>query len=332
MRATPLSTLFLALATTFATAVPAAADTIKLADGSYVSGQATAYDGTTKVLSFRTDAGEDVQYHLDELDGRSVYHVTRNKVPQDNAKGQLQLANYARDIELFVHARRHYEYARKADPSLGPQIDKEIAIGRKMAADYLMRLSKEAIAKNDLKSAEKYLSIMVEKLPDEPATDEARTLLDQYYTTVRAAADDEVEAAASEQLTKELARGKKYYDDMLAKNKKALMNTKNGSLAKNNWNNAIKDGDKALKEIAKVKKKYSDQATVELLESYEVIVQNQMFDIHLAAASFYTTQTDYRSAMGEVNKVLAVDPTNKDALAARARIEQASSRGWGIFN
>jgi hypothetical protein len=36
--------------------------------------------------------------------------------------------------------------------------------------------------------------------------------------------------------------------------------------------------------------------------------------------------------MGEVNKVLAVDPTNKDALAARARIEQASSRGWGIFN
>ena len=332
MRAKDVSTLFLALVATFATAAPVAADSIKLKDGTYVKGEATAYNGTTKILSFQTADGKDLQLNLDDLDGRSVYHVTRNKVPQDSGSGQLQLANYARDIELFMHARRHYEYARKADPSLSDQIDKEIAIGRKMAADYLMRLAKEAIGKKDIKSAEKYLTILVEKLPDEPLAAQASQMLDQHYTTVHAARDDKVEAQAGEQLKKELAKAKKYYDGMIEKNKKALQSTKKSSTATSHWDSAIKDGHKALKELEKVSKNYTDTETTELLQSYEIIVQDQIFEVHLNAASLYTTRTDYRSAQNEVNKVLAIDPKNKDALAARTRIEQAANRGWGIFN
>jgi len=331
MRAKTLPTLFLALAVTLASAVPATADTIKLADGSYLSGQATAYDGDAKVLSFRTDDGRNLKFTLDQLDGRSVYHVTRSKVAQDNAKGQLQLANYARDINLFAHARRHYEYARAADPSLSPEIDKQIAIGKGLAAKYCMDLANEAIAKNDLKSAEKYLTIMVQKLPDEPLTAQATQMLDQYYTTVHAQRDDAVEAAAGDLLTTDLASGKKYYDIMIEKNKAALL-ASSLSGSKRNWQSAINYGEKALKEIGKVGKKHTDPKTQELLQTYTTIVENQIFEIHLNVASSHMTQTDYRGALKEVNKVLAVDPKNKDALAMRSRIEMATSRGWGVFN
>ena len=60
------TTLALArLALLLAVAAPtAAADHIKLKDGSVVNGKATAYDSQKKTLSFRTDQGEDKTYTL----------------------------------------------------------------------------------------------------------------------------------------------------------------------------------------------------------------------------------------------------------------------------
>ena len=106
----------------------ARADTIKLADGSRVNGRAKAYDAGTKVLSFHTDDGRDVTYRLDQLDARSVYQVTRSEVPKESGRGQLQLANFARDAELWAHAVRHYGWAVQADPSLQEEVDREVGV------------------------------------------------------------------------------------------------------------------------------------------------------------------------------------------------------------
>ena len=54
-------------------------------------------------------------------------------------------------------------------------------------------------------------------------------------------------------------------------------------------------------------------------------------ELHLHLASHFTTRTSYNRAQSEVNKALAYDPRNKDALAARARIETAVNNGWGVF-
>jgi hypothetical protein len=55
-----------------------------------------------------------------------------------------------------------------------------------------------------------------------------------------------------------------------------------------------------------------------------------MVDLHLHLASHHTVKSSYKDAMKEANAALALDPKNAQALAARARIEQASSEGLGL--
>jgi len=83
-----------------------------------VVGTATSYDEVAKVLHFKIDGGEAMMYTLDELDKRSVYLVHSSVISKDNGQGQLGLANFARDIGLYAHSARRYEYAEAADPSL----------------------------------------------------------------------------------------------------------------------------------------------------------------------------------------------------------------------
>jgi len=318
--------LLSALAIACLAAGATADEAIKLKNGKRLTGDATAYNAETKVLSFRTDDGVDHQLSLDELDGRSVYHVTRSKVPQDSANGQLQLANYARDIELYAHAVRHYGYAEKADPSLKGEVAKQMAILKTAAGAWAMNKAREAADKGNIKDAEKWLKKILDKLPDEPVAAEAATLLDNYYTKVRAEKAAEQEQKQDDELKKSIVPAKKFYESMLEKNKKALT-ARNSSTSLREWKGAVKDGERTLKELDKISKGL-DAEKLEVLEGYRIMVENQVIDIHLNVASHYATQTSYQKAQKEVNKALAVDPRSKAALDARARIEAASNRGW----
>ena len=45
--------------------------------------------------------------------------------------------NFARDIEYYAHAARHYGYARKAAPELSDEIDREVEILKEIEFFYL---------------------------------------------------------------------------------------------------------------------------------------------------------------------------------------------------
>lgn len=307
----------------------AAPEHIKLKDGSVLKGRATAYDSPKKVLSFRTEDGKDVTYTLDQLDQRSVYMVNASLIPQDNARGQLQLANYARDVGLYAHAARRYGYAEKADPSLKPEIDKERVIGRKLAADYCLKNAHDALAKNDVREAEKWLSLLVAKLPNEPQAQQAAALLEQHYMAERNSRDDQLEREHSELLQKDLKKGKEHYDRMIERTKQGL--TARGNKSVQLWEGAIDDGETVLKELDRLEKKYKDDPKVQAgAAKYRQLTIDQMIDAHLNLASYYSVSSSYKNAMNETNAALALDPKNQQALSQRARIEQASSEGLGI--
>ncbi|TAH38178.1 MAG: hypothetical protein EYC70_06030 [Planctomycetota bacterium] len=313
-----------------AQAAPSAgSEHIKLKDGTVVQGRATAYDAQKKVLSFRTADGKDMAYTLDQLDQRSVYHVTASIVPKDNARGQIQLANYARDIGLYAHAARSYQYAEKADPSLKPEIDQERVLGRRLAADYCIQQAQAAFAKNDVKEAERWLSLLVEKLPNEPQAEQAAAVLEQHYMAERNARDDELEREQAELLEKDLKLGKERYDRMIERTKQGL--TARSSQSEALWEGAIADGEVVLKEIGKIEKKYADDPRVqEGGARYRQLTIAQMVDAHLHLASRYTVSSSYNKALKHTNAALALDPQNEQARAQRARIEQASSEGIGL--
>jgi tetratricopeptide (TPR) repeat protein len=303
-------------------------DTIRMKDGSTLKGYATAYDDATKILSFQTEDGRVLSLKLDQLNTLSVYQVTQSTIPKDNAKGQLQMGNFARDAGLYMHAVRHYGYAEKADPSLKPKIDEERVILRKLAAEFCMDNARKAIEKGDRKEAEKWLTTIVQKLPGEPQAAEATKILDELFTVERAKREETVVSKAPPDLLKtDLKQGKYYYDQMIKFAKQGLTSPGGSPQAINAWESSISNGGSALKEIDKVEKKYTDAPTRETLTGYTKLVNGQIIEVRLNLASLYTTRSSYNKALGEVNQALAIEPENAQALAARARIEEASSSG-----
>jgi tetratricopeptide (TPR) repeat protein len=312
-------------------ASPQASDSLKLKSGSVVKGRATAYDSQEGKLSFRTEDGKDMTFTLDQLDQRSVYQVNSSLVPKDSARGQLQLGNFARDIDLFYQARRCYHQAEKADPSLKPEIDKERALGRQRAAAFCMRNAQEGLAKNKTKDALHWLELLVQNLPDQPEAEQAALLLDQHYARERNSRDDELEREQTELIQKDLKKGKELYDRMIQRTQEGLT-ARNSGKAEDLWKDAIRDGTGALKEIERLAKKYPDDPRVQNgAEKYRRLTIEQLVCVHLHLASNASIQSSYNEALREVNAALALDPNNARALAQRARIEQAASEGFDLY-
>ena len=318
----------LALASAAALALPAAAqEKIKLKGGKVVSGRATAYDDDKKILSFKTDDGQEHQWPLDQLDSRSVYLVYASVIPKENGKGQLQLANFARDAGLYEHAARRYGYAKAADPALAADVEREGAQLRRVAAEACLAKAKEAHQKGDEKEAQKWLALLLERLPNEPQAAEATAMIEAGYAREANARDDALEKEHEELLQKDLKKGKERYDSMIERTKNGLT-ARNDSKAESLWKQAIDDGEFVLKEIERLEKKYKDDARVqEGAARYRQLTIDQMVSVHLHLASQYTVKSSFKDAMREANKALSLDPKSGEALAARARIEQASNEG-----
>lgn len=312
-----------------ATAQERVPDTIRLKDRTTLKGYATAYDDKAKVLTFHTEDGRDLRLTLDELDTLSVYQVTQSTIPKDNARAQIQLANYARDTGLYAHALRHYGYAEKADPSLKSEIDAERAILRRKAADFALENARTAMRHGKSREAKDWLTKIVEKLPDEPQAVEARKLLDDLFSRESPEAAVPRTRDTQRALAADLARSKSLFDQMQKKTREGLTSRSGGTQATNTWQSALADGDMGLKEIDKLEKKYTDPQSREVLASYRKLFVAQMVELRLHRASVWTTRSSYNRALDEVNQALALDPHNRDVLAARARIEEASSRGFG---
>jgi tetratricopeptide (TPR) repeat protein len=323
MRSLLIASLVLALT------APAFASTLVLKDGTTLSGHAVRYDSPSKTLYFHTDDGRDVQYTLDQFDARSLYVLNASMVPKDDAPKQLMVANYARDIGLYAHAVRRYGETLKTDPSLKDTVDREMAKLRKMAAADCWKNAEAAKSKGDAREAEKWLTTLIDKLPDEPEAAKAKTLLDEYYAKNRAEKMAQADAKASANLQKDVEKGKKLYQQMVDKCTKGLQ-AQTPSQAQSLFRSAIADGQSVLDEIDRVEKT-SDLtgAQREAADGYRKVVIEQMVETNLHIASQQTVQTDYNGALKTVNAALALDPQNQSALAARARIETSVNSGWG---
>ena len=318
----------LILACVAALAVPSAAsETLKLKSGQIVSGRATRYDSERQVLSFRLDDGREVTYGMDDLDPRAVYLVYSSVVPRNSGRGQLQLANLARDAGLYQHAARRYGYAEQADPAIKSEVDRARQELRRRAADACLANARAARAKGNENETQKWLAILLERLPDEPQAAEAAAMVEEGYARQANARDDELELRYQEMLQRDLRTGKQRYDSMIDRTREGLT-ARNASKSTNLWNGALDDGKAVLKEVDRLKKKYPDDPKVQDgVARYRQLAIDQMVEVHLHLASLYTTRSSLNNALEETQAALALDPRNPAALAQRARIEEAANQG-----
>jgi tetratricopeptide (TPR) repeat protein len=300
-----------------------------LKDGSTVKGHATAYDGSTKVLTVRTDDGRDQTIQLGELDTQSAYRVMRSTSPKDDAKAQIQLGNCARDARLYSRALQHYGSAEQIDPSSKAEIAEQRAMLRRNAAQFALENARDAIRRDNLREAKKWLTKIIEKLPEEPQADEAAKLMDDLLMRDPLKLDLPIAFNAPSALDSDLAPSKSYYDEMLQKTRAGLTSRRGGTFTTDYWQSALLDGEKGLRDIEQLEKKYTDAPSRELLAGYSKLFIAEIVALHLHLASVWTTRSSYHKAASEVNDALALDPRNEDALAARAHIEQAAKSGLG---
>lgn len=325
-----MRSLLTALVVLALAAAPASAAKLKLKNGSTFECKVLAYDAPAKTLRVRLPSGQEEKYTMDQLDARSVYLVNASLVPKGDAKAQLMVANFARDAGLYAHAVRRYEEAAKLDASLRPTIEREMVSLKRSAAAFCMDNARAAVSKADYQEAEKWLKILINKLPDEPEAAQASKMLDNYYEANRAKQVAAADAEVSEEIQKDVANGKKKFEQMVEKSKKGLQ-AKGNSESEALFRNAIIDGKAVMKEIDRVEKKYTDPALQEKIGAYRRMAIDQLVEVYMNLASRQCVQSDYHGALDTVEQALALDPQNEAALSMRARIEDYSSRGvgWG---
>jgi len=309
-------------------ALPASAATLKLKNGTSVKCTVQRYDAAAKTLHVKLEDGSDAQYRMDQLDGRSAYLVNASLVPKDDAHAQLMTANFARDVGLYAHAARRYKDAVRLDPALKGAVDTEMTTLRRSAAQMCLANAKTAAGKRDFAEAEKWLKVLIEKLPDEPEAAQAAAALEQHYAQTRSTKMAAADAKSSEALKKNIERGRARYEQMVDKTKKGLQARSSGQ-SKGFYNSALADGKYVLGEIDRIEEEYDDPATQERTATYRTVVTEQMVEVHLHIASLLATQSDYQGAQREVSQALALDPKDAGALSMRARLEDYASRGIG---
>lgn len=309
----------------------AVADVLKVNGLGVLRGEVTAWDAAAEVLTFVTNDGKEHTIKAADLDRLSAYKLAKTKADMKSATDRVKLGNFARTIDLYAYAGKHYNAALKLDASLATEVEKEQATNRRLAAEYCMAQARAALAKSDSDGAEKWLKTLVNKLPDQPLAAQAGAMLAEHYKTNHEAKDDDLESKYSEELEKDLKKGKKHYDDMLEGIRGGLTARGSGA-AKRKYEGAWKDGNRALSELDKVQKQRgkNDKDLAELFNGYRVLIKEHMVESQLHLAAQYSTQTAYNQALKEVNKALSIDGKNREALAARARIEQAVSNGGGF--
>jgi tetratricopeptide (TPR) repeat protein len=198
---------------------------------------------------------------------------------------------------------------------------------RTRAADYCLDNARAAQAKGDGKEAQKWLSIVLDRLPNSPQAAEAASLVEQNYAREANARDDDLEKKYTELLEKDLKKGKERYDSMIQRTQEGLT-ARNSSKSEKLWKSAIDDGEFVLKELDRIAKKYPDDARIQDgAVRYRELTTQQLVDLHLHQASQLTMNSSFKEALKETNAALSLDPKNAQALSQRARIEQAANEG-----
>ena len=252
--------------------------------------------------------------------------MLRGQVSRDSGEGQLELGNFARDIEYFAHARRHYDQAVAADPTLEERVEQEREVTRTRAAAWAMQRAQAAITRRDLAEAEKWLHDIIEKLPTTPEAQQAREMIAEYHDRVRAERTAAVDREHEEVLRTGLASGKKAYEEMVAANEAALRDARGGSRAVRSWEKGLREGEKAMRELDRFERR-NPTGYGELIPTYRSAVSQQMIEIQLHLATHWATRSNYNRALAYCNNALALDGNNEEAKHLRNRIIDASSRG-----
>lgn len=307
-------------------------DSYILKNQKQLTGEVVSIEGERVTLKVNMFGGTaQIERDLADFTPDSAYRILASK-SGNTFEDKMKLARFAAEVDSIDYLRKElreaYEIADKANDEARKR---EVT---KFAADCVDKYFDIAMQKGDLRFAKQCINILMTKFPEERTEAQKKAMLKRYDDAQnkiaaerKAAQEAKAEKAAVDEANRLL---KPVMDDI--EQAKQLQNE--GLLTGNNNVAARQKFDQALDLLKSAHRKVQqfEKSSNKFLRDHASSLEVEIFDIGkdacLNAASAATFQSDFQGARGYINIILAVDPKDKDALDARARIELAANRGW----
>lgn len=308
-------------------------------DGESVRAQVTSLDGDTARLKLVLPGGggTTVARKLDEFDLESQLYI-RAAVAPETPDAFLALSEEAAEAGLMRPARQGLAHARMlaGDPTIGSAVE---AAMHRARAKQLEDQFEQDLSESQVTKARGVLATLEHQYGDVVSADQVASMEGQIdalltakadaYTEQKEAAEREREAQRRESLMKPIDR----LITAAQRNHTAALKAKpSSSESRNYYDNALTASDRALRMIQSLEKRHGDdqelmaRAAAQRSSALDIL-RSTLID----SASGAMLRGQYNKAMSYVNRILAYDPDDRQALAMRGRIEVAANSGWRYY-
>lgn len=328
--------IMMALALTVLQGIPHGdVNTYVLKNGAFVRAEVLAVEGRqVRLRVWREGRSSDLRRSLDEFAPHSAYRMLRD-VSAGRVDDHLKLARYAVDNGLVAVAERELGFARRlaGDPALAEDLGHSIA---RRGAEALEELFREALGRGEVALARRHVAEILTRYPDGLATSAVQQMLarvDRATTEEKPTAEHRGAEEPAPLMSREHARIlrplTRAMENGSGRHRAGLLASKHFAKAHALMASASRDFDSVIRTGTKLLERHRRYPGLvarvsELVARARVAQQESLLD----AASLCVVRGQFSSALGEVNRVLAINPGNRRALDMRARIEIAANE-WG---
>lgn len=310
-----------------------------LEDGKVIRAEVLSVKGDRVEMRIHQAAGTMTStMSLAEFAPQSAFNIKRSVTEPDDLEGHLALAEFAAQHNLIATARRELRHCREIaqHQKLDPEFEKHLV---RRALTIMRTVLHNLTTAGKSKDARYVLSqIMLldsDRLSDEDKAglvDLVQTSLDDKSAAEASASradDDDATRARRQKLLEPLHTG---MDRGRAARRKGMLNSKQPSAALSAFDRAIREFEGVERRAESlVRKNPDDEALDQDLDSLTKEARGYVASTLLDQASVHLMRGQINEAMGRVNRVLAVEPKNRQALAMRGRIEIAANEAGRVI-
>jgi len=267
----------------------------------------------------------------------SAFNLLRATSPADDVQAHVKLAEFAIENGLVDAARRELLKARDLanDQRLAPDFEHRLVA---RAVTVLDRLLRQMLEDGRIQDARFIVSQILSANPSRLTDAQKAEFVDLVEGTVEKRKEDaarakeaRADAASSARREQSLEPVRKTVDRGKSMHRQALLASDKAARAIGAFDQAIQAFDSAEKGAGKLMEGSPDDRVL-ADEAHALVAEAQEYRTSslLSQASLYVVRSNFNAATGNVNRILADDPENAQALAMRARIELAANEGdWG---
>jgi tetratricopeptide (TPR) repeat protein len=271
-----------------------------------------------------SDGGTEKIIYLD-LHPRTVVALRAKRTPEDNGAEQFRLGEYAMMYDLFDEARKHFHLARKADPSLGERVERELKRADREEPKYLLRCA--TVARHEKHEGELAANVshLVHRFPDSPEAAEAEKMLGYVH------AHHKAENALSQMgsgTRKLIANEEKHYRMAVKDQEQALRLFRKMTQSIHLYERALGHLKRCEMDVRRLRQEQKQNADFQSeVEGFQQGIKSLAIQIYINVSNIYLGRGSYVQAQRWAHKGFLVDEKNPKILSQLNRIRMFEAMG-----